>query len=303
MTLTFCYWILVATPVFRADFASALPIGSWTTVGLFYIFVAAVFGAIPFLRKWKPFQKFVAWKLWWPTPREDALKVGITLGICAGFSILFTFVNIFGSNFILLPAATAYAVQMTTSQFEESISVQVIDAADWMKDHVRTNLTVASDHRISQILWTRGFNVTSDEAYWIFFAANWTGALDELNGTNRTYGKVGYVFIDDIMRTKGVQSNLNESPRAHDRRVVHQILRRAVRAGAQDLQRRRQQVGGGLCRELDVYRQGGWLEGTGYRVPFDQLPSIFFPAAGIWLSSPVCNRGLSPRPSCGPWCA
>ena len=114
---------------------------------------------------------------------------------------------------IIASAATAYAVQSTTSQFEESISVQVIDAADWMKENVRTNLTVASDHRVSQILWTRGFNVTSDEAYWIFLAANWTGALDELNGTNKTYGKVGYVFIDDVMRTKGVQSNLNESPR------------------------------------------------------------------------------------------
>jgi hypothetical protein len=110
-------------------------------------------------------------------------------------------------------AATAYAVQSTTSQFEESISVQVIEAADWMKENVRTNLTVASDHRVSQILWTRGFNVTSDEAYWIFLAPDWRGTLDELNGTNRTYGKVGYVFMDDVMRTKGVQSNLNESPR------------------------------------------------------------------------------------------
>jgi hypothetical protein len=346
VTLTFCYWILIATPVFRADFASALPIGSWTTVGLFYILVAAVFGAIPYLRKWKPFQKFVAWKLGWPTPREDALKVGVTVGICTGFSILFTFIYIFGTNFILLPAATsflmplfftlglsvagyryldrfseaayakawlisilasfifavvtrntaiysfrhleyfayplsilsgvavweiwnylgkgtgsrvpgavrddeplssvvtrppapgtrhptsmrnaflagiavlivasastAYAVQSTTTQFEESISDQVMEAADWMKETVHTNLTVASDHILSQIIWTRGFNVTSDEAYWIFLAANWTGALDELNGTNKTYGKVGYVFIDDIMRTKGVQSNLNESPR------------------------------------------------------------------------------------------
>jgi 4-amino-4-deoxy-L-arabinose transferase-like glycosyltransferase len=112
VTLTFCYWILIATPVFRADFASALPIGSWTTVGLFYILVAAVFGAIPYLRKWKPFQKFVAWKLGWPTPREDALKVGVTVGICTGFSILFTFIYIFGTNFILLPAATSFLMPL-----------------------------------------------------------------------------------------------------------------------------------------------------------------------------------------------
>jgi 4-amino-4-deoxy-L-arabinose transferase-like glycosyltransferase len=348
VTLTFSYWILIATPVFRADFASALPIGSWTTVGLFYILVAAVFVAIPYIRKWERFQGFVAWKLGWPTPREDAFKIGVSAGICVGFSVLFTFIHIWGSNFILLPAATifllplfftlglavagyryldrfsesayakawllsilasfmfsvvtrntaiysfrhleyfayplsilggvavweiwnylgkgtgfrvpgsggrgpgdgrvpsssrhpapgtrhptsmrnaflagiavlivasastAYAVQSTTTQFEESISDQVMEAADWMKDNIHTNLTVASDHILSQILWTRGFNTTSDEAYWIFLAPDWRGTLDELNGTNKTCGKVGYVFIDDVMRTKGVMSNLNETPR------------------------------------------------------------------------------------------
>lgn len=345
VTLTFCYWILIATPVFRADFASALPIGSWTTVGLFYILVASVFVAIPLLRKWGPFCRFVVWKPSWPTPKEDVLKVGTTVGICVAFSVFFTFNPIYGKSFILLPAATlfllplffvlglsvagwryldrfeerayakawmlsilasfafavatrneaiysfrhleylayplsimsgvavwemwkylgkrtegrgqrtgdgqgaggkedagrpewkgrwtpgqkwlaacaallivasgatAYSVQSTTSQFEESISTQAMDTAGWMKANIHTNLTVASDHRISQILWTKGFKVTSDEAYWIFFAPGWRGTLEELNGTGKTYGKVGFVFIDDVMRTKGVQSNLNETPR------------------------------------------------------------------------------------------
>ena len=114
---------------------------------------------------------------------------------------------------IVASASTAYAVQSTTTQFEESISVQVMDAADWMEDNIHTNLTVASDHRLSQMIWTRGFNVTSDDAYWIFLAPDWRGTLDELNGTGKSYGKVGYVFIDDVMRTKGVMSNLNETPR------------------------------------------------------------------------------------------
>ncbi|MBM4248177.1 MAG: hypothetical protein FJ149_01815 [Euryarchaeota archaeon] len=341
VTLTFSYWILVATPVFRADFASALPIGSWSTVGLFYVLVAGVFAAIIFLRRSERFRRFVAWKLWWPTPREDAVKVGATVAACAGLSALFTVVPIYGSNFTFLPAATAfllplffilglsvagyryldrfpdrayvkawllsttasflfavmtrnqaiysfrhleyfayplsimagvavweiwgymgkagrqrgskaagkdqgtlgakgeagdrtpgrkwfalgvaalvvasaataYSVQSTTSRFEESISAEVFEAADWMQENVHTNLTVASDHRVSQIIWTRGFKVTSDEAYWIFFAENWTDALDELNGTQRTYGRVGFVVIDDVMREKGVQSNLNETPR------------------------------------------------------------------------------------------
>jgi hypothetical protein len=88
-----------------------------------------------------------------------------------------------------------------------------MDSADWMEDDIHTNLTVASDHRLSQIIWTRGYNVTSDEAYWIFLAPDWHGALDELRGVNKTYGKVGYVFLDDVMKNKGVMSNLNETPR------------------------------------------------------------------------------------------
>ena len=83
-----------------------------------------------------------------------------------------------------------------------------------MKGNVTgANFTVASDHRISQILWAEGYNATSDEAYVIWFSANWTDSIDELETVNYTMPQIRYVLIDHVMRYDGIQSNINETPK------------------------------------------------------------------------------------------
>ena len=115
---------------------------------------------------------------------------------------------------LVLNLTSAYAVQQTTSRYEESISEQVFDVVYWMQGNVSgTNFTVASDHRISQILWAEGYNATSDAAYKIWFSENWTGCLDELETVNGSKPQIWYVLIDEVMRLLGVQSNINETPR------------------------------------------------------------------------------------------
>ncbi len=115
---------------------------------------------------------------------------------------------------LILNLISAYAVQRTTSRYEESISEQVFDVVNWMKGNVTgTNFSVASDHRISQILWAEGYNATSDAAYIIWFCENWTGCLEELQTANGSMPQISYVLIDDVMRYEGVQSNINETPR------------------------------------------------------------------------------------------
>jgi 4-amino-4-deoxy-L-arabinose transferase-like glycosyltransferase len=115
---------------------------------------------------------------------------------------------------LILNLLSAYAVQRTTSRYEESISEQVFEVVYWMKGNVSgTNFTVASDHRISQILWAEGYNATSDEAYIIWFSENWTGCLEELQTANGSKPQIRYILIDDVMRYQGVQSNINETPR------------------------------------------------------------------------------------------
>ena len=315
VTLTFSYWILIATPVFRADFESALHMDPWVIIGIFYILTGAIFVAIPYLRSWPRFRALVKWKLSWPTPKEDVFKVAVIAGCCCAFTLFFSFHHIYGTGFIFLPsstlfllpifitlgiaaagyryldrfperafikawflaisasfvfavvthntaiysfrhleymayplsvmaavgvwemrrylkkenlrqlltvsigsllvisAVTAYGVQSSTMGFEESISNEAMGAANWMKGNVSTNQTVASDHRLSQILWAKGFRVTSDDAYVMWFTDNWTNAYDELNSTGKNYGRIGFVFIDDIMKDKGIQSGNNETPR------------------------------------------------------------------------------------------
>lgn len=115
---------------------------------------------------------------------------------------------------LILNLVSAYAVQQVTSRYEESISEEVFDVADWMKGNVTGyNFTIASDHRISQIFWAEGYNVTSDSAYVIWFSENWTESLDELETANGSQPRIEYVVIDHVMRYEGVQSNINETPR------------------------------------------------------------------------------------------
>ncbi len=118
---------------------------------------------------------------------------------------------------MLVSGATTYAVQRTTSQFEESLSTQVNDAIIWLEDNAPANTTVASDHRISNVLWQRGFNATYDYAYNLWFEPRWndTACLNELlgHGIGQEYGRVGYIVIDSVMVRDGVQSNINETPR------------------------------------------------------------------------------------------
>jgi hypothetical protein len=118
---------------------------------------------------------------------------------------------------VIISGATTYAVQEATGGYEESISSQVRDAVDYLEFNTTVNGTVASDHRISSVLWERGFNATYDYAYNLWFDPNWnsTTCLNELHGhgVGKEYGKVDYVVIDSVMVRKGVQSNINETPR------------------------------------------------------------------------------------------
>ncbi len=118
---------------------------------------------------------------------------------------------------IVLSGSTTYAIQRTTSRFEEAISKEVRLAVDYLEDNVRTNGTIASDHRISTILWEAGFNTTYDDAYDLWFSTGWnqTGCIAELhgNGVTKEFGRIDYVVIDSVMVRDGVQSNINETPR------------------------------------------------------------------------------------------
>ncbi len=119
---------------------------------------------------------------------------------------------------ILVAGATTYAVQKVTSGYEEAIPREVANAIDYLEGNVTPGTTIASDHRISTLLWEAGFTPTYDSAYHLWFSTEWNDSLclRELYGNGsdgKYYGKVHYVVIDSVMVRDGVQSNINETPR------------------------------------------------------------------------------------------
>jgi hypothetical protein len=164
---------------------------------------------------------------------------------------------------ILVSGGTTYAVQRMTSRFEESISSQVNDAVIWLEENAPSNATVASDHRISNVLWQRGFNTTYDYAYNLWFSTSWnnSGCLDELSGHGTMgfeYGRVDYIMIDSVMARDGVQSNINETPRVINgtfyEKFNHQPFHQVFEAGSKEkYQATSWLVGGGGTEAGDVY--------------------------------------------------
>jgi hypothetical protein len=60
------------------------------------------------------------------------------------------------------------------------------------------NLTegiVASDHRLSNIIWAAGFNITQSETNTTWTGENLSACINEMNRLN-----ISYIVIDDIMR-------------------------------------------------------------------------------------------------------
>jgi hypothetical protein len=319
-TITFLYWMLIATPVYRAFLTGGLLFPSWLVILLFYIGIMFLLVFVVLRRKFIPSSKFT-----WTFEPTLFQSMIITIIICTVFIITFSFMEIPRTGFmfdkiaivVLLPLIitvgfavyggfllkeergyvlgwiipifislifttiiwheglfpfrhleyiayplailsgvgaysywnllkkkeakmappskkktsanmfayivifililnliSAYTVQQVTSRYEESISEEVFDVVDWMKGNVTGyNFTIASDHRISQIFWAEGYNVTSDTAYVIWFSENWTESLDELETANESKPRIEYVVIDHVMRNEGVQSNINETPK------------------------------------------------------------------------------------------
>jgi len=112
---------------------------------------------------------------------------------------------------LLANVATGYALTNGAVGPDERIPDVTLDLIDWMAAHIPREGTVAADHRISQVLWARGFTATNDGAVVVFTEAEWYRIVDELRPFEP---RVDYVVIDHIMVESGVQSGTDlETPK------------------------------------------------------------------------------------------
>ena len=88
----------------------------------------------------------------------------------------------------------------------EVITHENLFIIDWMKENLDAETAVvASDHRLSRMVESAGFNTTRDDATNIFKEWNLTDYANDLYATGSNYSyenKITHVVIDDIMKDK-----------------------------------------------------------------------------------------------------
>ncbi|MHC1625275.1 MAG: hypothetical protein ACXQS2_04685, partial [Methermicoccaceae archaeon] len=92
-----------------------------------------------------------------------------------------------------------YPAMDSINAVDERVTQPCINAIYWMKGNISRNCVVASDHRLSMILWAEGFDITMGKTNLTWTCDNWTVCLAELYELN-----VSYILLDDIMREKVV---------------------------------------------------------------------------------------------------
>lgn len=108
--LIFSYWIVVAKPVYEMFMSTGLNLGSLSVPAnllliLFYIALFVLFGFIVLKRKYNMF--FDLRKISKVSPY---ILFSIIFGLCASVMIIFTFINLPGTNYGFTPVSVLYAV-------------------------------------------------------------------------------------------------------------------------------------------------------------------------------------------------
>ena len=114
---------------------------------------------------------------------------------------------------------SSFSLRTSMGGFNEDITAQDLRALDWLMENADVNSTVASDHRLSQMIHGKGGfkNVTyEDTGLNMWYTGNWTECYHDINMTNETLPRVEYLLVDNIMLREGVQAKVGVKPRAID---------------------------------------------------------------------------------------
>jgi len=88
----------------------------------------------------------------------------------------------------------AYASVDVLHIMDERVTDPCLNSIEWMDGNI-TDGVVASDHRLSNIIWANGFNITFSETNTTWTGENISVCIEEINRLN-----ISYILIDDIMR-------------------------------------------------------------------------------------------------------
>lgn len=105
---------------------------------------------------------------------------------------------------VISNAVAVYPVYNSLDWMDESIPEPTVNAMQWISNNLTANTTVvATDLRLSKMLWADGINATFEDTNTTWICPTWQQCLSEF-GPMDNHNCVTYVLIDDVMRDTSV---------------------------------------------------------------------------------------------------
>jgi len=108
-------------------------------------------------------------------------------------------------------AVAVYPVYTSLEWMDESIPNETANAIDWMNDNLdRNNTLVATDLRLSKMIWAEGMNATFEGTNDTWTSETWVGCVADFDAEMH-HRLVTHVLIDDVMRDISVNVRVLQS--------------------------------------------------------------------------------------------
>lgn len=108
-------------------------------------------------------------------------------------------------------AVAVYPVYTSLEWMDESIPNETANAIAWIKENLNRNTTmVATDLRLSKMMWAEGINATYEQTNETWTCDTWVGCVDDFS-LEAYDPRVTHVLIDDVMRYTSVNIHVLQS--------------------------------------------------------------------------------------------
>jgi hypothetical protein len=99
----------------------------------------------------------------------------------------------------------AYPTINALNTIDERVTQPCLNSIEWMDGNISKKSVIASDHRLSMILWAEGYNITYSETNYTWTAENLKDCYNELVRLD-----VNYIVIDDIMKNTVINVDIGK---------------------------------------------------------------------------------------------
>jgi len=122
--------------------------------------------------------------------------------------VLFIFVV---CGLVFSNAVAVYPVYRSLEWMDESIPNETANAITWITENLDKNTTmVATDLRLSKMMWAEGINATFEETNDTWTCDTWVGCIADFD-SQRNHHAVTHVLLDDVMRDMSVNIHVLQS--------------------------------------------------------------------------------------------